>query len=373
MDDEPFPTYLQLMNIATSRIAWITRREIVGGEELPSNHAWGTDFLFSLGATRVPTRHIAWIDRIGEKLRFGPNVSEQIWLFFNRRKYDFIIAKDTDLITILCGLLWLFRQRKDMFAFLHFPLRVSIKDFFLAKRCGVLLALSEKIRTLSLISYPAAAESLVTLRWGVDIEFYDRLRARLGTSAASDDKLRILLIGITGRKFNAFVEAVGDDPDIEVRVLTGSADVVREIARLPNFRSIRENLDKPVPYPDLVANYLACDLVAIPLDMKRASDAELIRHRATLWGITTLLEASALSKPVVMTFNPVIDFDVVGQQCGLFIHDDDAAHWREGIQKCKASRAALPSMGALARLHAETDYDMREFQKQLRAIIESLP
>lgn len=357
-------------DLSAARVAWITRREIVTAEELPNNHAWGTDHLFAMGATRVPTRRIAWLDRLGERLRLGPNVTEQLWLFLNLRKYDFIIAKDTDLITVLCGLLWIFRLRKDMFAFLHFPLRRGVKDFFLARRCGTLLALSGKIRDLSLKSYPEAEPSLVVLRWGVDIEFYDRLRARAAPAPASEGMLRVLLIGITGRRFGAFVEAVGGDPAIEVRVLTGSPEVAREISALPNFRSVREDLGKPVPYPRLVDNYLACDVVAIPLDMRPASDEELIRHRATLWGVTTLMEASALGKPVLMTRNPVLDLDVAACGCGRYIEHDDAAAWRAAIQWCREQKAALPAMGARGRAEVEAACSMRDFQRQLQRIIE---
>ena len=356
-------------NLADARIAWITRREIDSGEEHPSNHDWGTDYLFSLGATRVTTRRVKWIDRWGEKLRLGPNVSEQIWLFLNQRKYDFIIAKDTDLITILCGLLWLFRRRKTMFAFLHFPLRRSIKDFFLVQRCSILLALSERIRNLSMITSPEAAERVSTLRWGVDLEFYDRVRGRLGAPSDPESKLKVLLIGITGRKFTAVVNALRDDQEITVRVLTSSPDVLRRIADLPNFSSVRDDLCTPVSYQQLVAEYLVCDVVVVPLDMRPASDAQLIRQRATLWGITTLLEASALGKPVVMTFNPVIDFDVAGEECGLIMRTDDAESWREAIRWCKTSRTLLPTMGARARRHVEANYGMRDFQNQLWLVI----
>jgi glycosyltransferase involved in cell wall biosynthesis len=359
------------LNLADARIAWITRREIDSGEEHPSNHDWGTDYLFSLGAARVTTRRVKWIDRWAEKLRLGPNVSEQFWLFFNQRKYDFIIAKDTDLITILCGLLWLFRRRKTMFAFLHFPLRRSIKDFFLVQRCSILLALSERIRSLSLITSPETSSRLFTLRWGVDVEFYDRVRGLLSVPCDSDGKLKVLLIGITGRKFTSVVNALGGDPEVKVRVLTNSPDVLRQIADLPNFSSVREDPRTPVSYPQLVAEYLVSDVVAVPLAMRQEADAELIRHRATLWGITTLLEASALGKPVVMTFNPVIDFDVAGQQCGLLIREDDAGSWREAIRWCKSSRTSLPAMGARARSHVQANYDMRDFQIQLRLIIEN--
>ena len=360
-----------ILNLADARIAWITRRELDGGDEHPSNHDWGTDYLFSTGATCIITRRVKWIDRWGEKLRLGPNVTEQIWLFLNQRKYDFIIAKDTDLVTILCGLLWLFRKRKTMFAFLHFPLRRSIKDFFLVQRCSILLALSERIRSLSVITSPEAADRLLTLRWGVDLEFYDSVRRRLSAPCNPDSKLKVLLIGITGRKFTAVVNALGDDQEIQVRVLTSSPDVMRRIADLPNFSSVREDLRTPVSYQQLVAEYLVCDVVAVPLDVRQASDAELIRHRATLWGITTLLEASALSKPVVMTFNPVIDFDVAGEECGLIIRTDDAESWREAIRWCKTSRTILPTMGARARSHVEANYGMRYFQKQLRLVIEN--
>ena len=363
-------SHRQPLSLAQARIAWITRREIVAGEELPSNHAWGTDHLFAHGAARVRTSRIAWLDRLGERLRLGPNVTEQLWLFLNLRKYDFIVAKDTDLITILCGLLWLFGLRKDMFAFLHFPLRPSVKDFFLAKRCGTLLALSAKIRDLSLKSYPEAERALVVLPWGVDLEFYDRLRTRTHAPPPAGDRLRILLIGITGRRFAAFVEAVGGDPGIEVRVLTGSAEVAQQISTLPNFRSVREDLGKTVPYARLVENYLACDVVAIPLDMRPATDEELIRHRATLWGVTTLLEASALAKPVLMTRNPVIDLDVAACGCGRYIEKGDAAAWREAIQWCRDQRAALPAMGARGRAEVERACSMRDFQRQLQRIIE---
>lgn len=357
-------------DLAKARIAWVTRPGSVGGEGIPNNHAWGTDHLFALGASRVPTRHVAWMDALGAKLRLGPNVSEQVWLFLNRRKYDFIIAKDTDLITVLCGLLWLFRLRKDMFAFLHFPLRVSIKDFFLARRCSVLLALSEKIRELSLISYPGASKALVTLEWGVDIAFYDRLRAQAKYEAASASPLRILLIGVTGRKFSSFVRAVRDESDIHIRVLTGSPEVLREMERLPNFQSIRKAPGEPVSYADLVAEYLASDLVAIPLDLDPATDAEMIRQRATQWGVTTLLEASTMGKPVVMTRNPVIRFDVAAEGCGWVVQDDNGSQWREAIEYCKGNRASLPAMGARARRHVEMHYDMRDFRKKLQQIIE---
>lgn len=366
------------LNLAGARIAWITRREFVGGDEFPSNHAWGTDRIFSTGAERVRPKRIRWLDALGARLRLGPNLSEQLWLFFNLRKFDFIIAKDTDLVWVLCGLLWLSRRTKSIFAFLHCPLRVAIKDFFLVQRCSRFLALSEKIHQLSLISHPRRASALVTIEWGVDIEFYDRLRAEVEARGASgsalpaspDGRLRILLIGITGRKFTSFLKATTEDRDLDIRVLTNSPEILSQIKSLPNYSSVRAVPNEEVTYRKLVEQYLACDVVAIPLDIKVASDAELIRSRATLWGITTLLESSALAKPVVMTFNPVIDFDVSAQKCGLCIHGDDPKDWMDAIRWCKANKEALKAMGEQARRHVEIHYIMKVFHQRLTQIIE---
>lgn len=369
---------LRKPNLAEARIAWVTRRDAVTTEALPSNHAWGTDTIFALGATRVPTKRIRWIDALGERLRLGPNITEQIWLFFNRRKYDFIISKDTDLICMLCGMLWFFRKQSEIFAFLHFPLRNSLKDFFVMKRCNVLLALGEKIRELSLVTYPGISKKLVTIEWAVDVSFYDRIRADMAARqieselpATNEGKLRILLIGITGRKFQAFVNASADDPDVEVRILTDSADILRDIEPLRNFASIRKTPTEAVPYALLVKEYLACDVAVIPLKLKHTSDSDLIRHRATLWGITTLLEASALAKPVVMTRNPVIAFDPGREQCGLVLANDDAESWRNAIQWCKCNKAELKLMGERSRKHITAHYDMPAFQKKLREILET--
>jgi hypothetical protein len=368
-----------ITSLAQARIAWVTRREPVTSEELPSNHAWGTDRIFALGAIRVPTKRIRWIDALGERLRLGPNITEQIWLFFNRRKYDFIISKDTDLICMLCGMLWLVRKTSQIIAFLHFPLRSSLKDFFVMKRCNVLFALSEKIHQLSLVTYPGMSAKLATLEWAVDISFYDRIRASLAPTKHAelnvperkDGKLRILLIGITGRKFQAFVNASAEDSDIEVRILTDSPDVLQDIRALRNFTSVRKTSTEPVPYARLVEEYLTCDIVAIPLKLNHTSDADLIRHRATLWGITTLLEASALAKPVVMTFNPLIAFDPSREQCGLVLHKDDTENWRNAIQWCKRNKSELQIMGERARKHAIEHYNMPDFQEKLLQILET--
>ncbi len=366
-------------NLAEARVAWITRREVLDADALPANHAWGTDAIFSAGARRVQPTRIRWIDAVGARLRLGPNLSEQLWLFFNQRKYDFVIAKDTDLVCVLCVLLWLFRQSKGIFAFLHFPLRVFIKDFFLTKRCSVLMALSEEIHRLSLISYPRAAQLLKTFEWAVDIEFYDRIRAELDAGGqiesagapVPDGKLRILLVGITGRKFASFLEATVADRDVEVRVVTDSPDVLLQIQSLPNYTPVRTEPDKPVTYRQLVAQYLACDVVAIPLEIKDAPDDELIRHRATLWGITTLLEASALARPVVMTFNPVLGFDVGSLECGLCLREDDALHWKKAIQWCRGHKASLKAMGEQARRNVDEYYNLRCFRERLKTTIET--
>lgn len=360
------------LQLATSRIAWVTRREIVDGEVLPSNHAWGTDHLFAQGAQRVPTRRFAALDRVGEHLRLGPNITEQIWLFLHLDRYDFIIAKDTDLVCILCGLFSLTGRRKPIYAFLHFPLRRSLKDAWLESGCSTLLALSAKIKQLSLVEHPHAAAQLTPLPWGVDVPFYDRLRMEAGGPPLPESgRLKILLNGITGRSFSAFVEALAGDMEVEVRVLTDSAEFMAEIQEIPNFSSIRRSQGQPVPYRELVDHLVECDVVALPLNLPPATDAELIANRATLWGITALLEAAAVGRPVLMTRNPLIDLDLEEEECGRFVETADATGWRESVQWCLANRAALPEMGARARRHVLAHRSMQDFQNRLQQIIES--
>jgi glycosyltransferase involved in cell wall biosynthesis len=98
-------------------------------------------------------------------------------------------------------------------------------------------------------------------------------------------------------------------------------------------------------------------------DLKRASVVAIPLAGPGLVGLTELIDALALGKPVVMTRNPHFAPEEVG--CGLSVAPGDVAGWR------KAIASVTPEMGRRGRAFAEAN-DYQAFCVKVAGVIESL-
>jgi phosphoribosylcarboxyaminoimidazole (NCAIR) mutase len=66
-------------------------------------------------------------------------------------------------------------------------------------------------------------------------------------------------------------------------------------------------------YPEMMAAYLTARVIAIPLEKSDVS----------LAGLTSLVDAMAIGRPVIMTRNPFIDLDIEAQGIGRWVEPGD--------------------------------------------------
>jgi glycosyltransferase involved in cell wall biosynthesis len=104
---------------------------------------------------------------------------------------------------------------------------------------------------------------------------------------------------------------------------------------------------------------LASLAVAIPLDI---SDPQPC-------GLTSLLEAMAHAKPVLMTKNPYIDIDIEAQGCGKWIEPNSPDSWKEGIEYTLEDNERALAMGRRGRELVDSIYNIKNFGQFIAAEI----
>jgi hypothetical protein len=108
--------------------------------------------------------------------------------------------------------------------------------------------------------------------------------------------------------------------------------------------------------------------------------SDLIRHSAVIaiplqmrdkqpHGLTSLLEAMAHGKPVLMTRNPYIDIDIEGIGCGYWIEPGSVDGWRRAIWQITRDPRVAAEMGAKGRIAIETTYSIQNFANHLKCAI----
>lgn len=97
----------------------------------------------------------------------------------------------------------------------------------------------------------------------------------------------------------------------------------------------------------------------------------LLRDRITYCvGLTSLVEAMALGKPVITTVNPYSPVDVEKERIGFVV--DDEASWLRAINYIHTHREEAREMGLRARRLAESRFNVRATAQQLDDCIREL-
>lgn len=87
-------------------------------------------------------------------------------------------------------------------------------------------------------------------------------------------------------------------------------------------------------------------------------------------GLTSVIEAMAMSKPIIMSKNPYCPVDVEKEGIGFVV--DDAESWRKAAQYLATHQAEAEQMGKKARILAEQSFNINATVKQLDSIFKEL-
>jgi hypothetical protein len=199
--------------------------------------------------------------------------------------------------------------------------------------------------------HPHAPRSTV-LRWGPAADFYPR-SDEPGTGA--------LAAGRTGRDFSTFGQAatrVGTPAQIICQVLPTDASEFGS-----NVRLRLADAGQAFTYPEMMREHLEARVIAIPLAHSENS----------LAGLTSLVDAIALGKPMVMTRNPYIDIDIEGLGIGRWVDAGDVEGWADALAWFNNHPEESLEMGRRGRrLVDDEGFNSLGFARQIRDLIESV-
>lgn len=343
-----------LANSYSMQLAFNLWRDGVSQE----HHLWG--------ASRLPTAEFEviyadaaiaqypferWLRLIG----LTRNTRLQLKFAYEYRRCDVFYAATYSVARVL-GLLRrlkLFKPR--LAALVHYPLHGRWIDRLALGGVDRVLCLSKLAFDDLIRHFPELESRCELLGWAADFDFYDEAARK--NSVSSDERsgpLRIVAAGKDSRDYASFVqgvETVSGDLCVEVYC---SSDKVPESVDQRISVVVGGDRSNPLSINALVDIYIASDVIAIPL---------LPVHRVA--GLTSLIDALALGKPVLCTRNAGLDIDIEAIGCGLWVEPGSPESWSRALESLNVDRSQLKEMGIRGRRYAEEMLRMDDYGARL--------
>lgn len=192
------------------------------------------------------------------------------------------------------------------------------------------------------------------LSWGMDIPYYDAF-------TSPDLHEFFISTGIENRAYGALLQA------------SRANQIPLKIVLPERFRGLYDYMsdctedeliympDTPHLYEDLTALSRRAIAYIIPLNTK------MIRYCV---GLTSIYEAMALGKPIIVTDNPYHPFDVEDFGIGIKVKEDTPECWAEVLLRLQNEPDLASRMSKKARWLAEERYNVHECAKQINRIFD---
>ena len=323
-----------------------------------------------------------------------------------RERFDAIYAthyKGLELVVLLRAL-GLFR--KPIVVWHHQPivksksrLRELLGRFFY-KGFDRLIFFSQKLVDDSLKAPKADPRKLVVGHWGADLAFYDKIKAelkaeQLSPSHPNDSQLSTLNSkpstlnsqpstlnsqlspphhNTTSTSFIATGKEQRDQPTLIEAFNRTGRHLILYIGINPNPNVPNPNLEavercKPADNIDVVK---ICGLLPyeIAREVAKADCVVICCHRTRYTaGLTTVVEALALSLPIICSRNPQIpvDFDSLG--CGTSVEYGDVEGWQRAVEYIASHPEEARKMGCRGRELAERMFNDERCAKEVAEVI----
>ena len=185
------------------------------------------------------------------------------------------------------------------------------------------------------------------INWGADLEFYDQYHI------LSKEK-KFVSTGREHRDFLTLLKAVSQTT-VPCEILAPK----QEIKHDKELDLLLESLPSNVQFKKV--QLTVEDIVQTVVD----SSAVLIcclNYPYTI-GLTTLVEALALGKPIITTDNPTFPFDVEKEKVGLKVPYGDVNAWVKAINYLSTHEEEAINMGKKARILAEERFNLKSFSR----------
>jgi glycosyltransferase involved in cell wall biosynthesis len=304
----------------------------------------------ALGATGLVG---AGLQRLGANLPLA-------WACFTRSKRHRVVFTDGEQVGIPYAALTLLRRRRPRHVMIGHVLSPRKKAALhkllrLQRRVDTLLVYSSSQRRFAIEQLGYRPEQVVLTTFMVDTDFW---RPDHVTVEARERPL-VCAVGQELRDYPTLVEAVRH-LDLDVAIAAVSPWSKRDDSSA--------GLDIPANVTargyDLFALrqlYADAAVVVVPLQQ---TDFQA--------GITTILEAMSMGKPIVCTSTPGQTDTLVDGETGVYVPAGDAAAMRRAIEDLLADPAEAARLGANARRWVEEHASLDAYVRRLGALVTSI-
>lgn len=198
------------------------------------------------------------------------------------------------------------------------------------------------------------------LYWGDDLSFIDKTfpKRSLGDFYVST--------GRENRDYSLLINAFVDLP-LKLELYTNRFNFENNYDYLENYRSKYKNIDifmvdrSNETTLHLLERVAASRCVLVPLIQSKINYC---------LGLTSIVEAMALGKPIISSVNPYSPVDIEKEGIGFIVRN--VKEWKSALQFISENPDEAERMGMKARVLAEKKYNIEKCSQQIESVFSSL-
>lgn len=196
------------------------------------------------------------------------------------------------------------------------------------------------------------------LYWGDDLDYVDRMfpNPKMGDFFIST--------GREQRDYQSLIRAFNDN-SVPLEIYTNKKNYDNSYDYLDEIKNIHDNIQ--ILFVDrsnestikLAKRTSECLCVVIPLNMD---------HINYCLGLTSVVEAMAMRKPIICTYNPYSPIDIEKEGIGIVVNEKRS--WEDAIQYIYTHKEEALKMGLKGRRLAEELFNIKQCAEQIEESIE---
>lgn len=291
----------------------------------------------------------------------------------DKRKYDVVYSPYYNGLEALIYLRGLGLYRKKIIVWQHSPIEKP-QDFF--GKCFYKVFLNgidkfiffgENTQAESIQSRLISKDKTAVLNWGADLDFFNNILNEASGKEYKD--IRFISTGRDSRDFETLVQAFNG--------LSLKLDIyVTEKELFEKYKDVADNIivhyvnSSASDFSSLISSY------TVGLELAKSSVSIIcskpIANRKNPSGLTSLIEATALGKPVIMTRNRYLPKYFEENNVGLFVNPFDVGELKKAIIRISSDNKLRKQLGNNSRQFALEKCNLKLFTKDLALLIEKI-
>lgn len=334
------------------------------GEQARAEHLWGATTLHQHGieVNILPYQRFRFLKLISKINLFG-DLDQQFRVLHAAPKYDAIYSAHhlTTPLLALLRKLRILRTPVVAIAYQSFPPGWLSRLFTALCVDGNdrIICLNQQLKEDLVQDFGIPAQKLSVAEWGVDLPFYEAI----ALPTPDPEPPLILSTGKTYRDYATLLKSI-EPLNCQLKICCFDIETVKAGLSMPANAQFYEGV---LAWREVLQEYRKAYAVAIPL-----GDYPHKPHNAV--GLTVLLEAIAMGRPVIMTRNHlsryVMDIEAAG--IGLWVETGDVKGWTEALSYLLSHPAEANKMSQNARQLAEQNLNLEVFSSYVAKVFSTL-